>query len=93
VNNFKGYFRVQFDCKEKGNSEARYGTPEWPGFFSGGAFGSFRRGTDYVTTGIVTAIEPDAQFQNGFGAMVHSTVVCKYDLKSKTVISVDILPH
>ena len=27
---------------------------------------------DYVTSGIAIAIEPDAQFQNGFGAMVRS---------------------
>jgi hypothetical protein len=38
----------------------------------------------------VTLIERDAQFQNGFGAMVHSQVICKYDMKEKTVLDVTI---
>jgi hypothetical protein len=93
VNNFGAYYLVQDDCKEAANKRAKYGTPIWPGFWSGGAFGRFQRGTDYVTTGTVLAIEKDAQFQNGFGAMVHSTVYCKYDLKTKTVVNVDIIAH
>jgi len=36
------------------------------------------------------AIEPDAQFQNGFGAMAHSRVTCTYDLRAGKVIDVAI---
>jgi hypothetical protein len=94
VNNFDGYYRVEGACKTAANEMARYGTPIWPSFWSdGGAFGRFRNGTDYVTTGVALAIERDAQFQNGFGAMMHSTVYCKYDLKTATVVSVDIVGH
>jgi hypothetical protein len=93
VNNFGDYFTIQDACQTEANHEARYGTPVWPSFWSGGPFGTFLNGTDYATTGMVVAIEPDAQFQNGFGAMVHSKVVCKYSLASKKVVSIDIIPH
>jgi hypothetical protein len=93
VNHFDYYYRVQTYCQRAANEKAKYGSPIWPGFWSGGAFGQFRDGTDYVSTGIALAIEKDAQFQNGFGAMVHSTVYCKYDLNAQTVVSVDIFEH
>jgi hypothetical protein len=51
-------------------------------------FGSFYRGNNYITSGIAVAIEDDAQFQNMYGAMVHSEVRCTYDLKAKRVIDV-----
>ena len=93
VNHYSGYSDAQRRCKEKAMENARYGTPVWPGFFDGGAFGSFRKGTDYVSTGVVISIEPDVQFQNGFGAMVHSTARCRYDLNLKAVIAVEVAPH
>ncbi|MGH9806371.1 MAG: hypothetical protein ACRD9W_03780 [Terriglobia bacterium] len=89
VNNYSDWTKVQVECKEEANSEAKYGTPEWPWL----PFGSFLKGTDYSTSGIATAIEADAQFQNGFGAMVHSTVTCRYDLRAQKVLDVSILPH
>jgi hypothetical protein len=93
VNKYNGYSDVQYRCKEEANRKARFGTPVWPGFWDGGAFTRFHKGTDYVSTGIVVAVEPDAQFQNGFGAMVHSTALCRYDLNAKAVISVEVVPH
>lgn len=93
LNNFKGYFDVKYDCQKNASERASYGTPVWPGMWSGGAFGRFMIGDDYVKTGIVTAVEADAQFQNGFGAMAHSTVICKYDLNTKKVVSVSIEPR
>jgi hypothetical protein len=93
VNNYSNWLDVQFACREKANSEVEYGTPIWPGFWSGGAFGSFLRGSDYISTGIGIAIEPDVQIQNQFGAMVHSSAYCRYDLNAKTVLSVTISPN
>jgi hypothetical protein len=93
VNNYEGYSGVRSQCEEEATKEANYGTPKFPSFWSGGSFASFRGGSDYVTTGIVTAIEPDAQFSNGFGAMVHSTVTCIYDLGSGTVRSIVVTPN
>jgi hypothetical protein len=93
VNNFDRYVHVKTACKRDAEKNARYGTPQWPGFWQGGSFGNFRPGMDYVSTGVVTAIEPDAQFQNGYGAMVHSTVICKYDLAHESVISIDVIAH
>jgi len=93
VNHYSGWATVQADCQEKVDNEVQYGEPKWPGFWSGGVFGSFLTGTDYLSTGIVVAIEPNVQVQNAFGAMVHSTAYCRYDLNSKSVLSVSITPN
>lgn len=88
ANKYSGWFDVKWDCKRAAENQAKYGDPEWPSY---GAFGSFMRGKDYVEKGIATAIETDAKFQNGFGAKVRVRVICTYDLRSKTVLSVNIL--
>jgi hypothetical protein len=89
ANHYSGWTKVQAYCKVEAANEARYGTPVWPWI----PFGSYLPGNDYVTTGIAVAIEQDAQFQNGFGAMAHSTVTCKYDLRADKVLSVEVEPH
>jgi hypothetical protein len=89
VNNYGKWSEVEVDCKMQAEKQARYGTPVWPWL----AFGSFYKGTNYVSSGIAVVIEPDAQFQNGFGAMVHSQVECTYDLGARRAISVDISPR
>ena len=89
VNHYSGWAKVQAYCKVEATNEARYGTPVWPWI----PFGSYLPGNDYVTTGVAVAIEQDAQFQNGFGAMAHSTVTCRYDLRNDKVLSVDVGPH
>jgi len=86
ANNYSPWMRAKLACKSEANTQVRYGSPEWPWL----PFGTFRGGEDYVTSGIAILIEPDAQFQNGFGAMVHSRVECTYDLRAKRVINVDI---
>lgn len=82
INNFTDISRGQVSCKMEAEKLAKYGTPKWPWL----SFSTFRKGNEYVQTGVAILIEKDAQFQNGFGAMVHSTVTCKYDLKSQTVL-------
>lgn len=89
VNNYSKWVDVEVGCKIEANDEAKFGTPEWPWL----AFGSYLKGDAYVTSGVAVAIENDAHFQNGFGAMVHSTVVCNYDLRAQKVISINIEPH
>ncbi len=59
----------------------------------GGPFTYFRSGSDYPKTGKAILGEHDAQFQNAFGAMVHSTVECTYDLNAKEVTDVTIVPQ
>jgi hypothetical protein len=90
ANNYSRWFDAKAACKTEANERAQYGTPVWPWL---SYFGTFRTGKDYVTSGIAVAIEPDAQFQNGFGAMVHSRVTCTYDLRAQRVVSVDISPR
>jgi hypothetical protein len=75
---------VQYDCKTEATAKARYGEPEWPSYY----FGHFLTGKDFVTSGVAVVVEPDAKFQNGFGAKVDSRVVCRYDLRDKRVIDV-----
>jgi hypothetical protein len=93
VNHYNGWYKVKADCEYEADKKAKYGTPKWPGFWSGGSFGAFKPGDDYPKTGIVVAVEKDAQFQNGFGAMVHSMVYCEYNLKNEEVVRVSIFPR
>ncbi|GCE79378.1 hypothetical protein [Komagataeibacter oboediens] len=93
VNKYNKIYRGQAACKTKADGAAEYGSPQWPGFWSGGAFGSFRMGDDAPKTGLITLVEPNAQFQNGFGAMVHSTVTCVYDLNNDVVRDIQITAH
>ena len=86
VNNYSGIISAKVDCKFEAAKLARYGDPKFP--FS--SFGRFYIGKDYMTTGVMILLEKDAQFQNGFGAMVHSTVTCKYDLARKQVLDVNV---
>jgi hypothetical protein len=86
ANNFDGMSTARYECRRQAIDMAKYGTPEFPWLFY---FTAFYPGTNY-SSGIVTVIETDAQFQNGFGAMVHSRVVCKYDLRTKMVIDVSV---
>jgi hypothetical protein len=88
ANNYSGWSSAKVDCKFAANDQAKYGTPKWPSW--GSEFGSFRRGDDYKS-GKVTLIEPDAQFSNGFGAMVHVRATCQYDLREKRVLSVNLV--
>ena len=63
ANNYKGWSDAQYDCKVEATNQAKFGTPEWPSLY----FPKFYPGTDY-RTGNVTLVEPEARFQNGFGA-------------------------
>ena len=89
VNQYSDWSLVEVRCKSAANDQAKYGSPDWPWL----AFGSFYKGHNYVTSGIAVAIEPDAQFSNGFGAKVHSRVTCTYDLGAKRVTDVSISPR
>ncbi len=82
VNSYSGWPKVRVDCQQEATAEARYGSPVWPSW-PWIPFGSFLKGKDYVTSGTAVAVEPDAQFQNEFGAMVHSRVTCQYDLRAE----------
>jgi hypothetical protein len=75
-------------CQIAAKKLAKYSDPKLPW----SPFGTFYGPKDnsYVKTGIVLIEEPEAQFQNGFGAMVHSTVTCRYDLNSKQVVSANV---
>lgn len=71
VNNYLSDHHAQTDCKQEAKKRAAYGSPNLPSLFF---FDSFQVGNDYPRTGIAILIEKEAQFQNGFGAMVNSSV-------------------
>jgi len=89
VNHYSGWLRIGRECKDAANDRAKYGNPEWPWF----AFGSFYNGNNYITSGTAIAVEPDAQFSNGFGGMAHSRVTCTYDLRAQRVTDVLVSPR
>lgn len=86
INNFGEITRGEVSCLYAAKKLAKYGTPSFP-FLS---FSNFRSGNDYVRTGLAVLIEPNAEFQNGFGAVAHTKVTCTYDLASQTVTDIGI---
>jgi hypothetical protein len=89
INNFGDITRGQSYCKIEAEKLAKYGSPKWPWL----AFSTFYTGKEYVKTGIATLVEKDAQFSNAFGAMVHSTVTCRYDLNLQKVLDARVAPN
>jgi hypothetical protein len=72
ANNYSSYSRAHVACEHDATSRAKYGDPK----FSWLSFGTFYVGDQYPKTGLAILIEKDAQYQNVFGAMVHSEVKC-----------------
>jgi hypothetical protein len=89
VNHYSNWMSAQAACQIAATDEVKYGSPKWPWL----SFSSFLTGNTYVTSGIATAIEPDAHCQNVFGAMVHARVFCTYDLRAQHVTGVSIVPR
>ena len=87
VNNYGKIVDSQVACKSEAQGRAKFGTPKFPFLFF---FGKFYKGDEYVKTGVIKLIEDDAQFSNVFGAMVHSTVTCTYDLDQEKVVDISI---
>jgi hypothetical protein len=92
VENYENYRTAQRACRTKADDMAKYGTPDWGGWLKD-VFGAYRKGSNYVTTGVAELVETDAKFSNAFGAMVRSRVTCLYDLKGAKVIHVAIDPR
>jgi hypothetical protein len=90
VHEYKGWMKAQVRCKSEANASAKYGTPKWRSYIE---FGEYEIGMDYVTTGVAVLVEPDVQFQNGFGAMVNSKARCTYDLRTDRVTNLTITPR
>lgn len=85
ANNYSNWTEAQWDCEKTATEQAKYGTPQW----ARRSFSTFLKGDNYKS-GTATLFDHDAQFSNVFGGMVHVDVTCKYDLREKRVISVDI---
>lgn len=93
INNYVPARRISGACKSAADEMARFGTPVWPSFWDRRAFSRFLSGNEYVTSGIAVVFEQDAQFQNGYGAMVRSQVRCEYNLRTNAVIDIVISPR
>jgi hypothetical protein len=79
---------LRYDCKTQATKLAKYGDPQWSGPLE--FFAHFRTGADEPKTGKAILIDKSARFQNGFGAMVHTAVICKVDLTGEYVVDVHI---
>ncbi len=77
---------AQVACKSRANSMASYGNPDWPGL----PFRETVSGTQAPRTGIITLMEDQARFQNGFGAMARVVVLCSYSLRDRVVVDVKV---
>jgi hypothetical protein len=86
VNQFSGMTTARVACRMAADKLARFGDPQWPTLY----FHSYIPGGDGPETGRIILIEPDARFQNGFGAMAHTRVACHYDLRDERVLDVQI---
>lgn len=89
ANNYDGWIDAAVDCEIATENQARYGEPDWGGFFRV-SFGSYLTGDSYINNGIATLIESNVKLQNGFGAMVRSRVKCRYDLENEAVLSISV---
>ncbi|MEJ0051585.1 MAG: hypothetical protein WDN02_10320 [Methylovirgula sp.] len=76
---------AQVGCEEEVKRRNKYGDPKFCTGFLCEDFTKFRTGDDAPRTGILTLTDDQLQLQNGYGAWVHMTAVCTYDLKNETV--------
>jgi hypothetical protein len=84
ADNYRGMFGARFDCRSAAERLARFGKPQWPDQF----FTRFKPGADATDSGKILLFEPEALFQNGYGAMAHTRLACEYDLAAQRVIDV-----
>ena len=73
---------ARIECKMQAERLAKYGDPDFPW----SPFHSYLPSENSANTGVITLFEKDAKFMNGFGAMKRSVVMCKYNLRTGTVI-------
>jgi len=72
-------------CAIQAAKLAKFGTPE----FSQKPFQNYEpEDNSFKTSGIATMIEPNARYQNMYGAMVHHIVTCKFDLRTKQLVDI-----
>ena len=89
VNEAHIYASAVVACKQEADQEARYGHPDLPFL----AFGHFNSGDSYIKSGVMILREPDAGFQNGFGATARVTVTCWYDMNKQAVVDMQLDQH
>jgi hypothetical protein len=87
--NNETYQKAKYACKAEINKKLKFGSAMWPWF----AFSSFDAGSpghesDLIKQGLADLYEPDVQFSNVYGAMVHADVTCEYSLRNLTIIGV-----
>ena len=81
INNYQGMARAKAACQIQAEKLAKYGDPQW----DWAKFGTYFKGTDYVSKGVIRIQDSNVKFQNGFGAWRRTTIECFYDLKSESV--------
>lgn len=82
ANHYLQWSDARAACDVAAEQDAAYGSPKLPWL----SFSSFYRGNSY-SSGIAVLSEHDAQLQNQYGAMVHTELVCRYDLRAEQVLT------
>jgi Ca2+/Na+ antiporter len=72
-------------CENYANKTASFGKIDFPW----DSFGSYLKGTDYVTNQIMILIENNAMVKNGFGGEQRMSLRCYFDLKNNRVAYVE----
>ena len=83
ANNYSGWFKAKYACKEKLTEIVKYGEPDFKG--DGYTFSYFLDGVDYPKKGIATLIAKVA-VPNEFGTKVNGEQSCEVDLDTNRVI-------
>lgn len=81
IDHYQGMARAKAACQIQAEKLAKFGDPQWDWT----KFGTYFKGTDYVSKGVIRIQDPNVKFQNGFGAWRRTTIECFFDLKTETV--------
>ena len=87
VDNYEQYGAAQKACRGAADELTKYGTPDWTGFTKD-LFGTYNKGSRYVSTGVAELVETDARFGNRQGEITKMRLSCLYDLRGQKVIHV-----
>jgi hypothetical protein len=71
---------AQAECQASANKQAKYAEAKWQWLI----FKTHDSGKD----GVMMLTEKNAQFQNGFGAWKHVSILCGYNLKTGRALAV-----
>ena len=83
VDKYEKFSEIQWDCKVRATSLAKYGVIWGPTWFT-----TYNVGNDYVPEGMVVLFEYGARLKNVFGGDKSAALKCFYDLEDSSVVTI-----